>query len=319
MSNRLRLTILGGFLGAGKSTWLRHQLHAGEFDAPFVVVNEIADIPVDEQMLGASVQTRVLCGACACCSGRDALIVLLREICNQRTMANAFQINDLILETTGVADPARIVEAIQADPVLARHIMLDKVVVILDAVNGIQSLLSEDLARRQLESADSIIFSKVGICAAEPLSKLVATVLSINPDAALSYTDFGVEVAPPDLMRCDPVEIVSDPSAPEKPISTVVLNVSDIVICEGGWATFSVWFSSLLHARGHSIIRAKGVLKTPAGRLLLQSVRNHVGVPEIVPADSDSPEHGDSTFVLIGRDFDPDVLQASLLRVTDAQ
>jgi G3E family GTPase len=67
----MRLTILGGFLGSGKSTWLRHHLHHGLLRDALVVVNEAADVPVDDALLIGSTGLRVLAGGCACCETRQ--------------------------------------------------------------------------------------------------------------------------------------------------------------------------------------------------------------------------------------------------------
>jgi G3E family GTPase len=67
---RMRLTILGGFLGAGKTTWLRHQLHEGHFAKAYVIVNEAASMPIDDALLGKSKHLLVLAGGCACCDGK---------------------------------------------------------------------------------------------------------------------------------------------------------------------------------------------------------------------------------------------------------
>jgi len=77
---RIRLTILGGYLGSGKTTWLRHQLHHGAFLGAHVIVNEAAQTPVDDALLGGSSRLSVLAGGCACCTGKPELIALLRTI-----------------------------------------------------------------------------------------------------------------------------------------------------------------------------------------------------------------------------------------------
>src|SRR5690349_12196883 len=77
---RIRLTVLGGFLGSGKTTWLRHQLHEGVFEGAFVVVNEAAETPVDDVLLTRSSSIAVLAGGCACCEAKGELIGLLRRI-----------------------------------------------------------------------------------------------------------------------------------------------------------------------------------------------------------------------------------------------
>ena len=82
---RLRLTILGGFLGSGKTTWLRHQLHEQAFGRVHVIVNEAANAPVDDALLRRADQMTLLAGACVCCDGRDQLRRTLLDLCDARS------------------------------------------------------------------------------------------------------------------------------------------------------------------------------------------------------------------------------------------
>ena len=123
---RMRLTVLGGFLGSGKTTWLRHQLHRGLFRDAFVVVNEAAETPVDDALLGAASRLAVLAGGCACCDGKADLIALLRKICDNRSGLDSRgkRLERIVLETSGLADPGPIVEAIRSDPILVHYIVV---------------------------------------------------------------------------------------------------------------------------------------------------------------------------------------------------
>ena len=78
------------------------------------------------------------------------------------------------------------------------------------------------------------------------------------------------------------------------------------------WTAFTVWLSALLHARGDDVVRVKGVVRTPAGRLLLQSVRKVVQSPEILPPQEDDPGREDNTIVVIGRGYRGEDLRRSL-------
>ena len=164
----MRLTILGGFLGSGKSTWLRHHLHHGLLQDALVVVNEAAIAPVDDALLIGSTRLRVLAGGCACCETRPALVTLLRDICDDRVGGDvsARRIDHIVLETSGLADPGRIVDAIVADPVLQHHIVVGEIIVTVDALHGPAQIRDEDLGRRQIETADRLVVTKVD--AAEP-------------------------------------------------------------------------------------------------------------------------------------------------------
>jgi G3E family GTPase len=311
---RLRLTVLGGYLGSGKTTWLRHQLHAGRFKDAFVVVNEAAATPVDDALLTGASALVVLAGGCVCCAARDELIALLRKICDDRsrTASTGKRLEQIVLETSGLADPGPIVAAIQADPVLVNHIKVGEVIVAVDGLHALSQLKSEPLGRRQIEVAGRLVITKVDAADPASLGRLIATLKALNPGAAITGASKGSEAPLPPL---DP-GIVPEPlpdlsgEPPRPPIFPTRLMLGRAV----DWTAFTVWLSALLHARGDDVVRVKGVVRTPAGRLLLQSVRKIVQSPEILPEQDDDPNREDDTIVIIGRGYRPQDLERSLRR-----
>lgn len=301
---RIRLTVLGGYLGSGKTTWLRHQLHEGAFKGACVIVNEAAETPVDDALLAGSSKLAVLAGGCACCAGKADLVALLRKLCDQRTAGES--IDRIVLETSGLADPGPIIEAVRSDPILVRHIIVSEIIVAVDALHALAQLRGEPLGRRQIESADCLIITKVDEADEGGLKKLLATLLVLNPGAARFGAVKGTEVPLPDASLAEP-EILPDLSGePERaPIFPSRLVIDDTI----DWTAFSVWLSALLHARGDDVLRVKGVVKTPAGRLLVQTVRKIVQSPEILP---DQPGREDNIIVVIGRGYKEEDLRKSL-------
>ena len=313
--NRLRLTILGGFLGAGKSTWLRHQLFVKTFDRPHVIVNEVASHAVDDTLLAGARRLDVLAGGCVCCDRKDEMIALLRRICNDRSRKREGpQTRQLVFEMSGVADPGKVMAAIQDDQILTRHIVLEEIVVVVDALHGLEQLRSEALARAQIEAADRILFAKTDSCEATALANLAATLRRINPAPEFLASSFGVEEALADLPPARPAELPDlNGKDDQEPLTSLPLNL-DAFSAEGEiWVGLSIWLSAMLHAHGHRLVRVKGVVRTPAGRLLLQSVRKAMQAPERLPAAEDGVERpSDNTIVLIGRGLDPERIETSL-------
>ena len=313
--NRLRLTILGGFLGAGKSTWLRHQLFVKTFDRPHIIVNEVASHAVDDTLLAGARRLDVLAGGCVCCDRKDEMIALLRRICNDRSRKREGpQTRQLVFEMSGVADPGKVMAAIQDDQILTRHIVLEEIVVVVDALHGLEQLRSEALARAQIEAADRILFAKTDSCEATALANLAATLRRINPAPEFLASSFGVEEALADLPPARPAELPDlNGKDDQEPLTSLPLNL-DAFSAEGEiWVGLSIWLSAMLHAHGHRLVRVKGVVRTPAGRLLLQSVRKVMQAPERLPAAEDGVERpSDNTIVLIGRGLDPERIETSL-------
>lgn len=304
---RIRLTILGGFLGSGKTTWLRHQLHAGAYAHAVIMVNEAAETPVDDALLGRSDRLVVLAGGCCCCAGRDRLVEELRRLCDERSRdgASADRFDGIVLETSGLADPAAIVEAIRADPVLVHHIVVAEIIVAVDALHGLAELRGEPLGRRQIEAATRLVLTKTD--AAEPagIARLLATLATLNPAAPVEATARGSEIALPDLPPAEAEDLPDLAGATSAPIFPIRIELGEDI----DWTAFTVWLSALLYARGDDVMRSKGVVRTPAGRLLLQSVRKVVQRPEILPPQADRE---DDTIVLIGRGYTEQQIRASL-------
>jgi len=307
----MRLTVLGGYLGSGKTTWLRHQLHEGALADAFVVVNEAAETPVDDVLLTRSSRIAVLAGGCACCTARADLLTLLKGICDERsrTASGDERLQRIVLETSGLADPGPIVEAIRADPILVHHIVVSEIIVAIDALHALAQLRGEPLGRRQVEIADRLIVTKVDAAEEAALARLLATLHTINPGAAISGAVKGSEVALPSWADAEPESLPDLSGDGERPAIFPTKLVIDETI---DWTAFSVWLSALLHARGDDVMRVKGVVRTPAGRLLVQSVRKIVQSPEIVPEQVDGERREDNTIVVIGRGYRGDDLRKSL-------
>ena len=311
---RMRLTVLGGYLGSGKTTWLRHQLHAKTFGRVHVVVNEAAETAVDDALLGGADGLTLLAGGCSCCVGRADLIAALRGLCDQRSRADGGpRLERIVLETSGLADPGAIVAAIQSDPVLVNHIVIHQTLVAVDALHALAQLRSEPLGRRQIEAADRLILTKIDAADPEALDRLRAVLAVLNPGAVLSGTVKGEEVALPGRgpSPAEPLAPLGgdDPRGPIVPTRLFVATDID-------WSAFTLWLSALLHARGDDIVRIKGVIPTPAGRLLLQTVRKVVQSPEILPEipPGQATAREDGMVVFIGRGYRPQDLERSLQR-----
>ncbi|WJS85415.1 GTP-binding protein [Paracoccus sp. TOH] len=311
--SRLRLTILGGYLGSGKTTWLRHQLHIGAFgQSVHVIVNEAAETPVDDALLQRADAITLLAGGCCCCVGRADLISALRGLCDERSSVSAGRprLQHVVLETSGLADPGAIVAAIQNDPVLISHILLAETIVAVDALHALAQLATEPLGRRQVEAADRLILTKADAADLQALARLRATLSRLNGHAAVSAASLGeVVFLPPLAVELQPAELpaigLDDARGPIVPTQVAIPDELD-------WAAFTLWLSALLHARGEDLVRVKGVIRTPAGRLLLQTVRKVVQSPEILPEQAD--ERNDDVIVFIGRGYQPADLERSLHR-----
>lgn len=178
MSETTPVTVLTGFLGAGKTTVLNHLLRQPELAGTAVLVNEFGEIGLDHLLVEKLGDTTVLLNAgCLCCSVRGDLSRVLREMLPR---ARRGEIRRIVIETTGLADPVPILATLLSDPVAASAYRLDGIVTVVDAVNGVSQMNGYQEAVRQVAVADRIIISKAELA---DTTELRDRVRRLNPGA----------------------------------------------------------------------------------------------------------------------------------------
>ena len=189
MNDPIPLTVLTGFLGSGKTTVVAALLRRPELARTAVIVNEFGEIGLDHELIESSDEDLVeLSTGCLCCSMRGDLVKTVNRLIARRAEGRSF--DRIVLETTGLADPAPIAHALIADPMLRRSVRLHRMVVTIDAVTGLASLDSYEESRRQVALADIFLLTKTDLEASN--ATLLANRLSaINPDASIARSVFG--------------------------------------------------------------------------------------------------------------------------------
>jgi len=182
------LTLLTGFLGAGKTTLLNRLLKDPALADSVVLVNEFGEVGLDHLMVEGVEENMILLeSGCLCCTIRDDLIVTLEDLLRRRDNGRIGAFSRLVIETTGLADPAPILNVLINHPYLAMRFRLDGVVTLVDAVNGMATLDAHEEARRQVVAADRLVLTKTDL--AGPADALRARLAALNP---------GVEILLPD-------------------------------------------------------------------------------------------------------------------------
>jgi G3E family GTPase len=185
------LTLLTGFLGAGKTTLLNRLLKDPALADTLVIVNEFGEIGLDHLMIqGVEENMILLASGCLCCTIRDDLIVTLEDLLRRRDNGRIAPFSRVVIETTGLADPAPILNVLINHPYLAMRFRLDGVVTLVDAVNGMATLDAHDEARKQVIAADRIVLTKTDLLdaphTAAPLRQRLA---ALNPGIVLLAPD----------------------------------------------------------------------------------------------------------------------------------
>ena len=196
-------TVLTGFLGAGKTTVLNALLAAPELADTLVLINEFGEIGLDhlfvEKIDGEMI---VMSSGCVCCTLRGDLIAALEDLLRKRDNGRIAPFRRVILETTGLAEPAPALHAIMRHPYLMLRYRLDGVVTVVDAVNGEATLDAHAEAVRQAAVADRIVLTKTDLCeGAQKSESLTRRLQRLNPTARILIAAKG-EAVPQMLLDC---------------------------------------------------------------------------------------------------------------------
>jgi G3E family GTPase len=178
------LTVLTGFLGAGKTTLLNRLLRDSALADTAVLVNEVGEIGLDHllyQILDEDIV--LLASGCLCCSVRGDLVTALENLLRGRDAGEMTEFRRVVIETTGLADPASVLHVIMTHPYLALRYRLDGVVTVIDAVNGAATLDAHLEAVKQAAVADRLVLTKSDIANARDVAALKERLVRLNPAA----------------------------------------------------------------------------------------------------------------------------------------
>jgi G3E family GTPase len=181
---RIPVTLLTGFLGSGKTTLLNAWLRSPELGDAAVIVNEFGEVGIDHALIASSSDNTIeLSTGCLCCTVRGDLVDTLRELIVKREKGEVRAFDRVIIETTGLADPAPVIQALMTFPV-SRRFWLHQVVTAVDAANGARTLEQHPESVKQAAVADEIVITKTDLDP-EATAALEAQLRRLNPGAHL--------------------------------------------------------------------------------------------------------------------------------------
>ena len=187
------VTILTGFLGSGKTTLLKHILTGEHGKKIAVIENEFGEENIDNDILVQDTQEQIvqMSNGCVCCSIRGDLVEALNQLWEQRR-SKKIQFDQVVIETTGVANPGPVAQTFFIDDDIANHYVLDAVVTLVDAKHGQKQLNEHEEVQRQVGFADRVFITKTDLASPEEIAALKNRLMHMNPRAPIQTITKGV-------------------------------------------------------------------------------------------------------------------------------
>jgi G3E family GTPase len=327
------ITILTGFLGSGKTTVLNHLLWQPGMEETIAIINEFGEVGIDHLLIETATERfALLDNGCICCTVRGDLVDTLGAIVARREAGELGDFSRVLLETTGLADPAPVLHTLMASAEIAALYRIDGVVVTVDAVNGEATLSKYAEAVKQVGVADRLLITKTDIAGEPQIEGLLARLSAINPTAdVFAVRDGNVDPgAVLGLGLFDPATHSADVVAWFERVGVASAGAHDhhvhhhhgdvrsfSLLIEGPveWGPFAQWLDYVASLRGEDLLRFKGIIDVagkPDHPVVVHGVQ-HVFHP---PRDLDHWPIGErhTRLVFIVRDISQSLIEWTLCK-----
>ncbi len=336
------VTLLTGFLGSGKTTVLNHVLKEPGMAATAVIVNEFGEIGIDHLLVERATDDVVLLNSgCLCCSVRGDIVDTLLNLYVGRANGKIPHFVRVVIETTGLADPAPILHTLISDPLVAARYMLDGVVATVDAVNGAGTLDRQSEAVKQAAVADRLLLTKSDLAEPGTAAALKARLAALNPGApvlpvAQGAVDpallFNLGFYDPQTksidvqrwLREEAYEAGHEHSHEHQQIDVNRHDERIRAFCITrerpiSWAALSTWLDALATMRGDDLLRLKAIVALsdrPGEPVVVHGVQ-HLFHPPVLLKEWPSDDHR-TRMVFITRDLPREAIESTLAAFEEA-
>ena len=326
----VQASLLTGFLGSGKTTLINALLKHPEMSDTAVLVNEFGEIGLDHHLIEQIDEDTVLLNAgCLCCTVRDDLARALRELFIRRVKGEVPPFARVVIETTGLADPAPVIHTLMTDRVIANRYALDGVVTAVDGINGGLQLGRHRESVKQAAVADRIVITKGDIADDEELDGLEASLRALNPGASIVRAEHGAihpdelfdaGLYDPNTKGLDVQRWLRDEAYDDRHHHGHDVNRHDDSIrayCLRydeplAWEPFVGWIRTLIATHGEKLLRIKGIVNV-AGQdkpIAIHGVQHLFHDPAQLPGWPDGDTR--SRIVFITRDLPRETVERIL-------
>ena len=311
---KIPVTVITGYLGSGKTTLLNHILTQQHGRKVAVIVNEFGEVGIDGQLIVQDSDEQLIefNNGCLCCTVRGDLIETITKL-----RERAGELDAILIETTGLADPAPVASTFFVSEEVRSGTRLDAFVTVVDAINLEQNLEQSVEAQEQVAFADIVLINKIDLATDEAVARIERKVRSLNPLARIHRSAQGVIDLALILdsnafqleakLQVDPAFLEDHEHEHDPAISSFVLRESRPIDMN----RFMTWMTPLLQEQGDRVLRTKGVFNAHSfkERVVFQSVRMLTTMSRLALWD-DAVETRHSEYVVIGRNLDQAAFEA---------
>lgn len=288
LSGKFPVSVVTGFLGSGKTTLINRLLKRPDMNRVAVIVNEFGEQAVDNDLVEvSSEQMMLLNNGCLCCVLRGDLQETLRDLYVKRRNGDIIDFTRVIIETTGLADPAPVMQTLMTDEMLQENYRLDCVVTLADAVNGLEQLETMEEPVKQAALADRIVITKSDLAGEAATAKLEARLRELNPQAPIRRAlngeidlAFLIDVGLRNMKgKLEDIERwMGEPDehghrhSHDSKVQSFTLRYTEPM----SWALFSQTMEVLSALRGSDMLRVKGLVNVAdhKGPMVVQGVQH---------------------------------------------
>jgi len=327
---RVPVTVLTGFLGSGKTTLLNRLLREPDLQGTAVIVNEFGEVGIDHDLIAHTTEdTILLANGCMCCAVRGDLVGALLRL-GQDEGRTAQPLRQVLIETSGLADPGPILRTLMGEPGVRERFVLAGVCCTVDAALGLGTLERHPESLRQVAVADALFLTKTDLVPGPMPDDLLTRLYELNPGATvhserecqpavlrelmeLRRPPQWAATAAADALHYRPVggAAVADGAAPThgEGISSFVI-VRDEPLPRDG---FAAWLDMVIAMRGEDLLRVKGIVhlaEQPEQPMVIHGVQHLFHPPEFLPAWPGTDRR--TRIVFITRGVDVQALDESL-------